>query len=79
LPINTKRPINEILRRINREIPDIDLQVGNSDSQTVLMIKIIVEETMKEIINNGNVIIPPLAVTTALSAGSTVPGKGDII
>jgi len=63
---------------LNNWPDDIQKSVGGDESQTVKLVRLIVESVINEVSNNGEVIIINLPVQTAMSIG-TANGKADII
>jgi hypothetical protein len=60
MPINSKRVGDNVVHKLKRI--GIDDKVGNAESHTALMIRMIVDEILSEIINNGEIIIAQLPV-----------------
>lgn len=76
MPISSKRVSDRIIRRLNSI--GIDEKVGNSESHTAKLVRLIVDSILDEILNNGEVIIINLPVQTPMGPGLG-NGKGDII
>lgn len=76
MPINSKRVGDAVVRRLDHI--GIDSKVGTSESHTAVLIRIIIDEVLKEVVNNGEVIIKNVPVQTAAGPG-VANGKADII
>lgn len=76
MPVNSKRAADRVVRRL-RSI-GIGDKVGNEESHTATLVRLIVDAVLDEIVNNGEVIIRNLPVTTPAGPGQG-NGKADII
>lgn len=76
MPINSKRVGDKVVHKLDRI--GIDSKVGTSESHTSLLVRMIVDEILNEIVNNGEVIIKNVPVQTTMGPG-TANGKADII
>ena len=76
MSINTERAANRVVRRL-RSI-GIDDRVGEAESHTAILVRLIIDAVLEEIVNNGEVIIRNLPVTTPQGPGQG-NGKADII
>ena len=76
MPIESKRTGDKIVHRLRRI--GINDTTGAGESHTALLVRMIVEEVLNEIVNNGEVIIRNLPVQTPMGPG-TANGKADII
>ena len=76
MSINSKRVGDSVVRKL-RGI-GIDDKVGNTESHTAILVRIIIDEVMKEIINNGVVMITDATAQTAMGPAKVI-GKAKII
>lgn len=76
MSINADRAADRVVRRLKSI--GIDDKVGNADSHTAVLVRLIVDAVLEEVVNNGEVIIRNLPVVTPHGPGQG-NGKADII
>ena len=75
MSINADRAADRVVRRL-RSI-GIDDKVGRDESHTAVLVRLIIDAVLEEVVNNGEVIIRNLPVTTPMGPGQG-NGKADI-
>lgn len=76
MSINSDRVANKVIKKLKSI--GIDDKVGIEESHTAKMIRLIIDAILEEIVNNGEVVIHNLPVSTPIGPGLG-NGKGDII
>ena len=80
MSINADRAADRVVRRL-RSI-GIDDQVGDKESHTAILVRLIIDAVLEEVVNNGEVIIRQLPVQTVGGPSHQFGfgnGKADII